>query len=318
MADVPTQDEVLSYFETLSNWGRWGDDDSLGTLNLITAEHRLRAASLISEGEPVSCSKLITRAGSGLAGGNPIIDMVQSGERYALGDNPINPAQPEVTPLQWAGERLTFAFHGRVFTHIDGLGHVFWEGRMYNGRSAGLVRTTGGAVGQSSDVMQRGIFTRAVLLDIPRLRGRDYLQPSDHVGPADLDAFEEAHDVRVGAGDVVLLRVGLEPQAAAEGGEPAAHSGWQAGCLPWLHERGVAVIGSDVINDARPVDYPRTPMPVHQVGLVAMGLRLIDNVALEPLAEACAARGRWEFAFSLNPLRIEGGTGSPVNPIAIF
>ena len=244
--------------------------------------------------------------------------MVRSGEQYALPAEPDAGPSPLQTPLQWAGERLTFAFHGRVFTHIDGLGHVFWDGQMYNGRSAALVKNDGGAVGQSSDIMHRGIFTRGVLFDIPRLRGVDFLTPADHVLPTELDAFEEQHGVHVEEGDVVLLRTGLPLQMEAEGGEVDAHSGWQAACLPWFHERGVAVIGSDVINDARPVAYPRTPMPIHQVALVAMGLRLIDNAALEDLAAACAERNRWEFAFSLNPLRIDAGTGSPANPIAIF
>ena len=319
MSYRPSQDEVIGYFDSLSNWGRWGAEDQLGTLNLVTPERRRSAAALIREGETVSCSKLIPHAPAALAGGNPIIDMVQSGERYALGDTPPPPGAPGVRPLQWAGERLTFAFHGRVFTHIDGLAHVFWDGKMYNGRSAGLVKTSAGAVVQSSDVMRGGIFTRGVLLDVPRVKGVDFLDPADHVMPEDLEACEQAQGVRVGPGDVVLLRTGFQVQVDRLGGaEPEAHSGYQAGCLPWLRERDVAVIGSDVIQDARPVEYPLTPLPVHQVALVALGLRLIDNAALEPLAAACAQRGRWEFAFSLNPLRIQNGTGSPANPIALF
>ena len=324
MPEVPSQEEVLSYFDTLSNWGRWGDDDTLGTLNLITDAKRRQAASLVREGVSISCSRLIPWGGPQLAGGNPTIDMAQSGERYALGDNPEDPAMPGVEPLQWAGERLSFAFHGSIFTHIDGLAHVFWNGRMYNGRSAGLVKTSEGALEQTSEVMRDGIMTRGVLLDVARALGQDPLPMAPGVYPEDLEAAEEAQGVRVEEGDVLLLRTGYgaQHQAAIRAGEepPHEHSGFHAATLPWLHERGVAVIGSDVTTDTRHRDehYTRTRMPVHQVALVAMGLRLIDNAHLERLAEACAERGRWEFCFTLNPLRLERGTGSPANPIATF
>ena len=324
MPRAPSQDEVLSYFDTLSNWGRWGKDDTLGTLNLITPGKRRQAGALIEEGASVSCSRPIPWSGPALAGANPTTHMVQSGERYALGDNPPDPALPGVEPLQWAGERLSFAFHGTIFTHIDGLAHVFWEGRMYNGRSAALVKTTDGALEQTSDVMRDGILTRGVLLDVARALGEEPLPPAPGVYPEHLEAAERAQGVRAGEGDALLLRTGYGAvyEAALAAGEPAPHdaSGYHAACLPWLHERGVALIGSDVATDTRhrEPDYTRTRMPVHQVALVAMGLRLIDNAHLERLAAACAERGRWEFCFSLNPLRLERGTGSPANPVATF
>ena len=320
MPQAPSQDEVLSYFDKLSNWGRWGDEDTLGTLNLITPEKRKQAGALIQEGVSVSCSRLIPWSGPALAGANPTTDMVQSGERYALGDTGEDPTGAE--PLQWAGERITFAFHGSIFTHLDGLAHVFWQGQMYNGRSAGLVKTSEGALEQTSEVMRDGIITRGVLLDVARLRGVDHLPQAPGVYPEDLEAAEEAQGVRVEEGDVLLLRTGYGAQveAAMAAGQPppAEHSGYHAACLPWLHERGVAVIGSDVTTDTGHREYDQTRLPVHQIALVAMGLRLIDNGHLERLGEACAERNRWEFCFTLNPLRFERGTGSPANPIATF
>ena len=324
MPEAPSQEEVLSYFDTLSNWGRWGDDDTLGTLNLITDAKRRQAASLVHEGVSISCSRLIPWGGPQLAGGNPVIDMAQSGERYALGDNPEDPAMPGVEPLQWAGERLSFAFHGSIFTHIDGLAHVFFDGKMYNGRSAGLVKASEGALEQTSEVMRDGIMTRGVLLDVARALGQDPLPMAPGVYPEDLEAAEAAQGVRVEEGDVVLLRTGYgaqhEAAILARQEPPHEHSGYHAATLPWLHERGAAVIGSDVTTDTRYLDpnYKRTRMPVHQIALVAMGLRLIDNAHLERLAVACEERGRWEFCFTLNPLRFERGTGSPANPIATF
>jgi kynurenine formamidase len=240
--------------------------------------------------------------------------------RYALGDDAPDPRFPEEPALQWAGERITLLFHGSVFTHIDGLGHVFYRGQMYNGRSAGLIKTSDGALVQTSDVMRDGIMTRGVLLDLARLRGVETLPPEPGVFPEDLEAAEQAQGVRVEEGDVLLLRTGYGAQvdAAIAAGEPIPeqHSGYHVACMPWIHERGVALLGSDVTNDKREQPYPKTRLPVHQVGLVAMGLRLIDNAHLERLAEACAQRSRWEFCFTLNPLRFEAGTGSPVNPIA--
>ena len=139
--------------------------------------------------------------------------------------------------------------------------------------------------------------------------------------PADLEAAEELAGIRVESGDVVLLRTGDGERRSADwkGYEPDRQPGYQAACLPWLFERGVAAIGSDVAQDVRPSGYgDELTMPIHTVGIVAMGLWLIDNCNLEQVGDACADLGRWEFQFVLGPLRMEGGTGSPANPLAIF
>jgi kynurenine formamidase len=324
MGQAPPAADVVGYMDKLSNWGRWGEQDTLGTLNLVTPAKRQQAASLIREGAGVSCSRVIPHLGTGamLGQGGPQSYMIQSGEKYALGGPDNDPHA-----LQFAAETLSYIFHGFAFTHIDDFSHVFVEGKMYNGRSAGLVTSSGGAQEQNVEALRDGVFTRGVLLDLARLRGVDVLDPEDQAYPEDLEACEEAQGVRVEEGDVILLRTGyqgqldrLEPGAEA----PHGHSGWAAACLPWFHERGVALIGADVINDAIPTGYDAsdskgiTALPVHAVALVAMGLRLIDNAHLERVSEACAERNRWEFALSLNPLRFERGTGSPVNPVAMF
>jgi len=324
MPTAPSVQELAGYMDTLSNWGRWGDEDTLGTLNLITPEKRKQAGALIREGVSVSCSKMVPHIGTGamLGVGGPQSYMIQSGERYALGDPDGDP-----TGLQFSAEQLSFIFHGFAFTHIDGLAHVFVGGKMYNGRSAGLVTSAEGAKVQTAEVMRDGILTRGVLLDLARLRGKDWLDPDEPAFPEDLEACEAAQGVRVEEGDVVLLRTGYQGQldSLSEGDpHPPGHSGYHAACLPWFRERGVALIGADVINDAIPTGYDAaavegvTALPVHAVALVAMGLRLIDNAHLERLGEACAERNRWEFCFSLNPLRFARSTGSPANPIATF
>jgi kynurenine formamidase len=311
--------------DTLSNWGRWGEADTLGTLNLLTPVKRRQAAALVRDGESVSCAKLIPHLGVGtiMGEGGPQSYMVQSGEKYML--HKTDSANPG---LEYAIESLSFIFHGELFTHVDDLSHVFYQGKMYNGRPAGLVTSIDGAQEQNVDTLMRdGIYTRGVLLDFARHRGADVADPEDHVYPEDLEAMEEAQGVRAEVGDVLLLRTGYAGQLdrlPAGQPRPEAHSGWSPACLPWFHERGIAMIGSDVINEAAPSPYDPADgpgilaSPVHAVAMVAMGMPLLDNANLERLAAVCAEKSRWEFCFTMNPLRLDRATGSPVNPVATF
>jgi kynurenine formamidase len=184
-----------------------------------------------------------------------------------------------------------------------------------------LVSDRQGALKHDVLAVSTGVTTRGVLLDIARLRGVDVLAADDHIYPEDLEAAEQAAGIRVEPGDVLLVRTG---EGFARRGQRRDYnankprSGYQAACLPWLHERGVAMIGSDVAQDPTPSGYRQVSMPIHMVGIVAMGLWLIDNCQLEDLARACETRNRWEFHFALAPIRFVGVTGSPVNPLAIF
>lgn len=212
-------------------------------------------------------------------------------------------------------------FHGYDVTHLDSLAHLFWDGKMYNGAPASLVSDRQGALKHDVLAVSDGVITRGVLLDIARLRGVDVLEADDQVYPEDLEAAEEAAGVRLEPGDVLLMRTG-EGRARREQKRDynpnKPRSGFQAACLPWLHERGIAMIGSDVAQDCSPAGYRTVHMPIHMVGIVAMGLWLIDNCQLEDLADTCAKLGRWEFQFALAPIRFQGVTGSPTNPIAVF
>ena len=171
------------------------------------------------------------------------------------------------------------------------------------------------------EAVRDGIVGRGVLLDIPRLRGKSWLEPDEAVFPEDLEAAGQACGVEVGTGDILLCRFGMIARRDALGPskEVFAHRpGLHAACAPWLHRRQVAALGSDTAQDLFPSGYPSLRAPLHQVGIVAMGLSLIDNCDLEALAATCERLGRWEFMLTLGPLRIENGTGSPVNPLAIF
>jgi kynurenine formamidase len=310
-----TESDVVKMISSLSNWGRWGKDDELGTINLVTPEKRKRAAALVTDGVPVSCARPIaTNAISADTTFQPLRFMVDSGE----GRDHDAPAR--LLERRGASEFIGMVFHGYTITHVDTPAHYFWQGKIYNGRAANLITSREGAQVESVDLLRDGVVSRGVLLDVAALRGR-WLGSGEGVMPEDLDAAERAQDVRVEAGDVLMIRTGYYARRLAEGprhplkdGSPAVH----VASMPWLRERDVAMLGSDTHNDVSPATHPGLGNVVHIVGLVGMGLWLIDNANLEELAKACAARRRWEFMLTIAPLRLERVTGSPVNPIALF
>jgi kynurenine formamidase len=219
----------------------------------------------------------------------------------------------------FSAERLGLTFHGNTVTHLDSPCHVFWDGAMYNGRPHTLVDPGSGSAWAAVTAAADGIVTRGVLLDVAAVRGVPWLEPGQGVFPDDLEEAERRQGVRVGSGDAVLLRTGggrARHEGALEAG--FAQAGWHASCLPWLHERGVALIGADTPQDVQPSGYAGVLMPVHAVGLVAMGLWLLDNCDLERCAATAAELGRWEFQLAVAPLRLAGTSGSPVNPVATF
>lgn len=308
MPTPPPEDEVLSWFDELSNWGRWGPDDELGTLNLITPEVRKRAVATVTEGTTVSCSWEVATGPLGFEGAVSAVDLSRDSKAR----------------IGWSLEHITgLTFHGYALTHLDALCHIFWDGHMYNGRPTSLVSEATGAEELAITDAGGGIVTRGVLLDVARVRGVPWLEPGEGAYPEDLDAAEAMQGVNVEPGDGVLLRTGYgrwrhETRRVSPMEEGITQPGWQAACLPWLRERGVSFIGADTANDVSPSGYSAIALPVHVIGLVAMGLWLVDNWDLEELAATCERLSRWEFLLTVNPLRLSGLTGSAVNPIATF
>jgi kynurenine formamidase len=313
--DVPSQEEVVGYFDSLSNWGRWGEGDERGTLNYITADTVRAAVATVSLGVNVSCAiDIRTETTPDQIMGSPQRLMLVTGD-------PPDPRDPEHSKAWGPTEYFGLAFHGFTVTHLDALSHGTWEGNLYNGRPARSVTARSGALEHSILVAADGITTRGVILDIAAVRGKRWLDPGEGVFPEDLEAAEELQGVRVRSGDAVLIRTGYGAfrrefghQDMLADGQP----GWHAACLPWLHEREVAVIASDTSQEVVPSGYTYPALPVHRVGIVAMGLWLLDNAELEAATAKCRELGRWEFLLVLASLRIDGGTGSPINPIAIF
>ena len=313
-APIPTEAEVLGYFDKLSNWGRWGADDELGTPNLITPEKTQRAVSLVREGVTVSLAREIRWEPTADVPSPPVHFMLESGEGWASGDKVS--ARSNAAAIDYIG----MVFHGVSVTHVDSLAHFFWNGKTYNGKPAHLVSTSLGATVCSVVAGKGGFISRGVLVDVPLVRGVDWLERGEGVMPEDILAAEERCGFRVQEGDILLIRTGQLRRRSVEGpvDRSAGSTACQAACLPLFHERGIAVMGSDTGNDVSPAQYAKVPQPIHQVGITAMGLWILDNANLEDIAEGCRQRSRWEFMLSIGPLPLHNTTGSPVNPIAVF
>jgi kynurenine formamidase len=307
MRKTITSNELKKLANQVSNWGRWGADDERGALNLITPAKRAAAAALVREGVTVSCS-LPLPVTPGPDNPHPVQHHVIRG-----GDAQV--------PSTFSGSMDYFAIspHGLAATHLDALCHVFVDGKMYNGYDMREVRTDGA---QRNSIMagSDGIVSRGVLLDIPGLRGVDWLEPGDLITADELEAAEQREDVRVEEGDILLVATGrdLRRDRLGRWGPPDGLAGLFADCLPWVHGRGAAVIGCDGVTDATPSCVEGEGLPFHQVAIAWMGVQLIDNMQLGRLVEACRARNRWEFLLTIAPLHLERGTASPVNPIAMF
>ncbi len=309
----PSQGDLLNWMKNdLNNWGRWGADDQKGTLNHLSSKKTLQAISLVTEGVTVSCARPVGFSASVDVPRPPQHFMVSAGDTYRKG---------ETGDRQVAMDYFGMIFHGHTVTHIDSLAHFFWDGETYNGRPSSVVSTAEGATEFDVMAASGGIVTKGVLVDAPLLRGVDFLERGDGVGVADIEAAEREHGVKVEQGDVLLLRTGQLGQREVTGPvdvNVGGSSGPSPEILPLLHERGVAVIGSDTGNDVAPNPYERFSNPVHQVGIVGLGLWILDNAWLDNLAEECKKRGKWEFMISILPLKLPGVTGSPVNPMVMF
>jgi kynurenine formamidase len=313
MSGEPPDADVIGYLQTLSNWGRWGDDDRLGTLNLITDDVRRAAAGTVRDGTAVSLSFDMDPQNPDPLGHGTII------QRY-MELNEVEALFGRAGRFDAVREYVGLIAHGSP-THLDGLAHFSWDGKNYNGFDASDVRTVGGATKLSIHHAAQGIITRGVLLDIPALHGVPWLEPGHAITPDELTAAEARQGVTVRAGDALFVRTGNFARTAAEGPHPDDHAaGLSAATLPFLRERDVALLSTDgqqEVSPAESADFDLR-MPIHVVGLVALGLWLVDNAALDEVARSCQEKNRWEFLLSLVPWRMIGVTSSAVNPVAIF
>ncbi len=304
-------EKVRALAKKVSNWGRWGADDERGTVNFITPEVVRRAAATVKRGQVFSLGLSFGIDGPqiGQAGRvNPLHLMSAVGagigadpEGFRYNDDVV------VMPLQCA-------------TQWDSLAHVYYGGRLYNGFPASTT-TSAGAGRNSIDKQAAGIVSRGVLLDVARVNGVDRLAPGRAITPADLEAAERAQGARVASGDVLLVRTGhitVFTKDKNREGYMRQMPGLGMASVEWLHAHEVAAVATDTSAvEVIPFEDQTTPLPVHLLCIRDMGLTLGEMFNLEELAADCARDGVWEFLFTAPPLKVTGGVGSPLNPLAV-
>jgi kynurenine formamidase len=303
-----TAHEFRALFQTVCNWDRWAEGAERGALNYLTQERVAAATRLARSGITVTLSQPLDT------------------ERRV--DNP-SPAEHRMTMMpdvdigsgsvRFAKDYIGGDYHNEGHSHIDAFSHVAFDGLLYGGQPDASV-TAEGAESGAIEILEDGLIGRGVLLDIAGLRRVPWLEPGEHVFPADLEAAEQRQGVGVGQGDILLIRTGhARRQAELPPWDTAnAKAGMHPTTASFLADRSVAALGSDGNNDTAPSTTEGIDFPIHVLALNAMGVHLFDYLQFEDLVPLCEAARRWEFLFVAAPLRIVGGTGSPLNPIAIF
>jgi kynurenine formamidase len=319
---LPTEDEVLEYFTALSNSGRWGEDDQLGTMNFITNEKRLAACALVKTGHAVSLAWEFDADSQPNDPVPPTRAMIGDGLGIRVDMDSDDRSEPVRLRQGFASEAMGFTYHGSRITHIDALSHVSWDGKLYNGYvvSAAVTPRTGA---RKLDVLGgQNVVTRGVLIDVPRHRGIPWVPEGEYITPDEVQQILKDDGVDVEPGDVLFLRTGNGRRMIEEGvghmGNVPGPAGYHVANMPFFHERGVAAIGADMPNDRNKSEYQTIPNPVHAVALTVLGMWIIDNCNLERVSKACEEHGTSVFHLSLSALPFIGTTGSPVNPIALF
>lgn len=299
----PTREEVLSYLKNRRNWGRWKENGSAGAINLITPDKRLAALKMPTKGRSISLSRPWN------------VDPSFENQR---------PAQQYMTQTSRdpdggiAMDYYGIFYHGQATTHIDALCHMWDEDGMWDGKNPDEIVTYSGAKYGSVDAWREGILTRGVLLDIPKLRGEPYVTRENPVHGWELEDAAKNEGITLEPGDAILVYSGREAYARDHDGmwmESDGRAGLHASCLPFVRDNDVSILLWDMM-DAAPNEYD-VPFTMHAV-LYCYGVALVDNTLLEPLSKVCQEEGTYSFLLTINPLFVVGGTGSPVNPIAVF
>ena len=295
-AQEPGEDEVTraqfdAWMIELSNWGRWGDDDQLGALNLITDAKRVQAARLVETGRVVSMARDMTvdRSADAIAAGADRPPVLGGSVRNVFGIDTDN---------GYFWERYEIEYHGSLVTHIDALCHVAWNGRVYNGRAfEAAASTADGCTEMGSINLKGGLVTRGLLIDMP----------GTAVRRQDIEAWEAETGIKISAGDALFLRTGRDV---------GQQGGYHPSLIPFFKERDIALLGADVPQEGGAVE--GVSIPIHFFTLVALGVHLFDNMGLEELARTARELNRWEFLFMASPHGVPNGAGSAVNPLAVF
>jgi kynurenine formamidase len=299
--------EFERLFEEIENWGRWGPDDQLGAINLITEDKRKEAFALARLARQVSLARpFLTQSSPGVTAGT--FDGNGTPFEQTMGSD-------------FTTDTYKVTYHSFLHSHLDALCHFPYKGKDYNGYPASATNTSHGCTRLGVENLRNGIITRGILIDMPRLRNVPYLEPGTPVFIEDIEAWEKTAGVQVSSGDAVFLRTGrwARWEKAGPWNLSQKEAGFHPSVAQWLKQRDVSVVGSDVGLDVTPSPVDGVPdMPLHVLTINALGIIILDNHDLEALADTAAELHRWEFMVFIAPLVVTGGTGSPVNSIAIF
>jgi kynurenine formamidase len=293
---VVTKADWEGWMKTDSNWGRWGKTDQLGAMNLVTAAKSKAAMALNKTGTIVSLAH------------KPVIIPKSKPDGISYLEIKLN----LLRDAEFTIEDQQLAFHGSSFTHMDALCHGDYNGTTYNGYLVKDVISEKGCSKLAIDNLSAGVVTRGVVIDIPHLKGVKVLPPETRVTVDDIEAFEKMAGLKIGPGDAVFLHTGRWSSGSDK------HSGYDITVGPWLKQRGVSIVSGDAIQDVGDGGVKGLVLPLHHYILVGMGANIIDNADLEKAAETARRLKRWEFMLTVLPVAIPGGTGFPVNPLAIF
>jgi kynurenine formamidase len=302
-----TREDFDRLMKELSNWGRWGKDDQKGAVNLITPAKRKQSFSEAKEGFSVSMARAAETV-QAIDNPRPITREFSRGR----GGNVA------LTGIGGANDVTTVAYHGYAHSHMDAFCHRTYNGQMYNGIPVSEITEKACNAGSIYN-FKDGVITRGILMDIPRLKGVDYLEPGTRIYPEDLDAWVKQAHLKIEPGDAILIRTGKWARRDAKGPWDASQlAGLYMTCAKWLHNHDAAILGSDAAEDVHPSGIEGITEPIHALVLIAMGMPIFDNLDLEAVSKEAAKRNRWSFLVTASPAAIPGATGSVLNPIATF
>jgi len=327
---MATEAEFARVAGKVRNWGRWGANDEIGTLNHIGHEQVVRSASLVTTGQ---IFPLGIRFGSDGPQGslpfrsNPVHLMsVDGGDarsllQYGSGDGDLVGRTIggifDTGPARFNDDIIIMPL--QAATQWDALAHVYYDDKLYNGFASSSVTSTGAAYCGIDKVQPKGILARGVLIDVVRYRGEGtYLAPGNPISPEELEDIARAQNVSIETGDILLFRTGWWARylETRNGSEPCSGVSWR--CAEWLNDRNVAAIAADnVMVESTKSEVEGVFMPLHLLTLREMGLMLGEYWDLEELATDCARDGRYDFQLIASPLKVTGGVGSPINPVAV-
>ena len=286
-----SKEQYDTWMTELSNWGRWGDDDQLGALNLITPAKRVAAAGLVETGRVVSMAREMT------------VERLENPDQASANRAPVLVGSVRsVFDIDTDGgyfwERYEIEYHGGTVSHMDALCHVAYNGKVYNGFDFEDVASVEGGCSQLGIInAEDGLVTRGVLLDMP----------GKAVRRQDIEAWEVETGITISSGDALFLRTGRDI---------GQQGGYHPSLIPFFKERDIALLGADVPQEGGEVE--GVPVPVHVFTLVSLGVHLFDNLGLEDLAETANELNRFEFMFMAAPHVVPNGAGSAMNPLAVF